>query len=165
MQARKEQKIAALRPYIDALLGANAGISELQARTMVYYALATFYDEIDPFPILCIRNSFGCGKSDLLETLFPMCKGAERIEGETYATIRNGLENCRTAFIDEHEDLPEKLLSKRFKKSNARIEALRPLGRVYQQGVLNIFGATIIAARKGFRDGALNSRCLVIMPK
>ena len=52
-----------LRPYEDALRLANPGINQMEARTIVYWALATHYD-FDPKPILLICKSFGCGKSD-----------------------------------------------------------------------------------------------------
>lgn len=155
-----------IRTYVTALQGANAGIDELQARTMVYYAVATYYEEIDPFPILLIKNDFGCGKSDLIETLFPMCNCSEWIKGTTEATIRDELADCRTAFFDENEALPEKWLVKRFKKSNSQISVNRGLGKNgWQLESANLFGATVVAKRQGFRDGALNSRCLTIQPK
>jgi len=151
--------------FVEALLKANAGISELQARTMVYYAVATYYDDIDPFPILLVNNDFGCGKSDLIDTLFPMCKGSERIKGTTDASIRDELESCRTAFIDENENLPEHWLTRRFKKSNAKVNIKHQTAKGFMNIELNLFGATVVAKRKSFRDGALNSRCLTIQPK
>jgi len=154
-----------IKRYVEALMGANAGIDELQARTMVYYAVATYYEEIDPFPILLIKNDFGCGKSDLIETLFPMSKGGEWIKGTTEATIRNDLGNCRTAFFDENENLPEKWLTRRFKKSNALISVNVIQDKGWDSNEINLFGATVVARRQGFRDGALNSRCLTIQPK
>jgi len=161
-QARDRQD--SIKRYVEALMGANAGIDELQARTMVYYAVATYYEEIDPFPILLVKNDFGCGKSDLVDTLFPMCSGSKRIKGETEATIRDDLDGCRTAFFDEHEDLPEKWLVKRFKRSNAEtsVKSLTKDGWLDRE--VNLFGATVVAKRQGFRDGALNSRCLTIQP-
>lgn len=158
--------IERLKVYIEALLKANAGISELQARTMVYYGIATYYDEIDPFSILFIKNDFGCGKSDLIETLFPMCNGSEWIKGTTDATFRDGLEGCRTAFIDENENPPEHWLTKRFKRSNAKVDIKRQMPKGgFMDIEINLFGATVFAKRNSFNDGALNSRCLVIQPE
>lgn len=54
-----------LRPYEDSLRLANPGIDQMEARTIVYWALSTYYD-FDPKPILLVHKSFGCGKSDLL---------------------------------------------------------------------------------------------------
>ena len=51
-----------LRPYENALRLANPGINAMQARTMVYWALATYYDQFDPKPLLLIYKAFGCGK-------------------------------------------------------------------------------------------------------
>jgi len=150
--------------FVDALLKANAGISELQAQTMVYYGIATYYD-IDPFPILLVKNDFGCGKSDLIETLFPMCNGSQWIKGTTDATTRDELDSCKTAFIDENENFPEHWLTKRFKKSNANVIVNYQTGKGWYKKPLDLFGATVIAKRTGFNDGALNSRCLTIQPE
>ena len=79
---------------------ANPGIDRMEARTIVYWALSTYYD-FDPKPILLIYKSFSCGKSDLLSTIFPMVRGGFWIEGDTFATIRDQLHGCTTAFFDE----------------------------------------------------------------
>jgi len=154
-----------IKVFVEALLKANAGINELQARTMVYYGLATYYEEIDPFPILVIINDFACGKSDLEDTLFPMCRGSKKIKGTTDASIRDELDGCRTAFFDENENPPEHWLTRRFKQSNAKVNIKRQTPTGFVDIERNLFGATVVAKRKCFRDGALNSRCLTIQPE
>ena len=62
-QAGSQVSLQVLRPYEDALRLANPGIDQMQARTMGYWALATYYD-FDPKPILLVLKSFGCGKTD-----------------------------------------------------------------------------------------------------
>jgi len=154
-----------LRHYEDALRLANPGIDQMEARTIVYWALSTYYD-FDPKPILLIYKSFGCGKSDLLAAIYPMVDGGEWIEGDTAATIRDQLAHCKTAFFDEKDWIPEKWLNKRFKKSNSGIIINKAVeGVVFSPRSLDINGWTIVAARKPFKDVALMSRCLVISPR
>lgn len=154
-----------LAPYENALRLANPGINQIEARTIVYWALSTYYD-FDPKPILLIYKSFGCGKSDLLSTILPMVKVGEWVEGDTSATIRDQLTRCATAIFDEKDWIPEKLLNKRFKKSNSGIIINRALqGVVFTPESLDINGWTVVAARKPFKDVALMSRCLVISPR
>jgi len=153
-----------LRPYEDALRLANPGIDQMQARTIVYWALSTYFD-FDPKPILLISKSFGCGKSDLLATIFPMVDGGEWIEGDTAPTMRDQLDHCKTAFFDEKDWIPEKWLNKRFKKSNSGVIVNKAIeGVVFNPRSLDINGWTVVAARKPFKDAALMSRCLVISP-
>jgi hypothetical protein len=156
--------VALLQPYEDALRLANPGIDEMEARTIVYWGLSTYYD-FDPEPILLIYKSFGCGKSDLLSTILPMVKDGHCIDGDTTATIRDQLRHCTTAFFDEKDWLPEKLLTRRFKKSNSGLIVNRAVeGAVFTPEPMNINGWTVVAARKPFKDVALMSRCLVISP-
>ncbi|MFC2035838.1 hypothetical protein ACFLUJ_06940 [Chloroflexota bacterium] len=168
-QADNQISLQLLGPFEDALMLANPGVSHMQAKTIVYWALATYYD-FDPKPILLIYHSFGCGKTDLLTTLFPMVDNGRWIDGNSYAVVRDELDGCRTAFLDERDDdndnIPESLLRKRFRQSNSRVSVNRNIGgaEFTRQG-LNINGYTVVARRNPFRDVALTSRCLVISPE
>ena len=165
IQVQNQVNLQLLRPYEDAIRLANPGIDQMQARTIVYWGFSTYYD-FDPKPILLIYKSFGCGKSDLLAAIKPMVDGGEWIEGDTFATIRNQLNRCKTAFIDEKDWIPEKLLNMRFKRSNSGMLINRAMqGVIFTQESLNINGWTVVAARKPFKDVALMSRCLVISPR
>lgn len=154
-----------LVPHEDALRLTNPGINQMEARTIVYWALSTYYD-FDPKPILLILKSFGCGKSDLLSTTYPMVAGGQWVEGDTAATIRDQLAHCKTAFFDEKDWIPEKWLNRRFKKSNSGVIVNKAVaGVVFNPRSLDINGWTVVAARNPFRDVALMSRCLVISPR
>jgi len=158
-----------LRPYEDALRLANPGINPMQAKTIVYWAISTYY-EFDPKPILLIYHSFGCGKTDLLTALFPMVDTGRWIEGNSYAVIRDELNRCKTAFLDERDDdkdiIPESLLRKRFGQANSGVIINRSEGSaVFTRRQLNINGWTAVARRNPFQDVALMSRCLVITPE
>lgn len=168
-QPSNQVSMELLRPYEGALRQANPGINPMQARTMVYWALATYYP-FDPKPILLIYHSFGCGKTDLLTALFPMVDGGSWIDGNSYAVVRDELDQCRIAFLDERDDdrdnVPESLLRKRFKQANGQISVNRNDGNgVFTRQTLNISGWTALARRNPFGDVALMSRCLVITPE
>ncbi|GAG46498.1 unnamed protein product, partial [marine sediment metagenome] len=61
---------------------------------------------------------------------------------------------------------PEKLLNKRFKKSNSGMIINRGVQvSVFSPESLDINGWTVVAARKPFKDVALMSRCLIISPR
>jgi hypothetical protein len=137
----------------------------MQARTIVYWGIGTYYD-FEPKPLLLVLSSFGCGKTDLLTTLFPMVDSGRWIEGNSFAVIRDELHQCKTAFIDEKERIPESLLVKRFRRANSRMVVNKAVeGVVFARRELNINGWTVVASRKPFSDVALMSRCLVIKPK
>jgi hypothetical protein len=137
----------------------------MEARTIVYWGISTYYD-FEPKPILLILSPFGCGKTDLLTTFYPMVRSGKWIEGNTFALIRNELNRCKTAFIDEKERMPESLLVKRFRKANSRIAVnVEKEGSGFVRKRLNINGWTVVANRKPFYDVALMSRCLVISPR
>ncbi len=157
------------RQYEHALRLANPGIGLMEARTMVYWALSTYYP-FDPKPILLVYSSFGCGKTDLLTTLFPMVKSGRWIEGNSYAVIRDELHDCTTAFFDERDDdrdtVPESLLRKRFKQANSQVSINKGDGvGAFTRRELKINGWTAVAGRKPFSDVALMSRCLIITPQ
>ena len=168
MEAIRQVNLQRLRLHEDALILANPGISHMQARTIVYWALAT-YCNIDPKALLLILNSFGCGKTDLLITLLPMVNDGRWIEGNSYAAIRDELDGCKTAFLDEREDenvVPEGLLTKRFKEANSSISVNRATtSAAFRKETLNINGWTAVARRKRFNSVALMSRCLIIEPE
>jgi len=168
MNTTQQLNLQLLSPYEGALMLANPGINHMQARTIVYWALSTYY-ESDPKAILLVIHSFGCGKTDLLTALFPMVDSGRWIEGNSYAVIRDELNHCKTAFLDERDDdkdnIPESLLRKRFRQTNSRISINRgERGIVFTRQELNINGWTVVARRNPFNDVALMSRCLVIIP-
>jgi hypothetical protein len=165
IQTQNQISLQLLAPYENALMLANPGVDQMQARTMVYWGIGTYYD-FEPKPLLLILSSFGCGKTDLLTALFPMVKEGEWIEGNSLAVIRNELHDCNAAFFDELERIPESLLTKRFRRANSRMMVNRAVeGVVFVEHELNINGWTVVAKRKPFSDIALMSRCLVINPR
>jgi len=152
-----------LEPYREALKTAS-GLTDAQARLLVVYAIATHKD-FDPIPILDFNAPFGWGKSSTMKQHSKICKGSKEISGETKPSLRDELNNCRTAFIDEADEKLEKsegIIRDRWSKSTGKVTYKDiPHGR-WQNIEVNTFGATVLATRKPLSDIALRSRCIVV---
>ena len=156
-----------VRPLVE-LIQATNGLDEQQARTIVYYAIATHgLPNLDNFPILTICGPTGTGKTTLLEVLQQLAYGTPHmlIDGgkATYAALRDNLKPLTTALIDEADNVDEVLLISRNSTKTSHI----PIKRAGKKGgwtdhVLNIFGATVLHRRKPFKDAAVLSRSIVI---
>jgi hypothetical protein len=150
--------------YVPAIMGAS-GITKEQAKTCLYYAVATHLlpDELDRMPILAVIGPLGTGKSDLLTQLSTMVNEPKVIAAESIPTLRDNLHKTVTAIIDEGDDVYEKYLIQRYDKETSNITYKRNYGGSFWKTVrANIFGATIIARRTPFRDAATTSRSITI---
>jgi len=152
-----------LEPYREALKTAS-GLTDEQARLLIVYAIATHKD-FDPIPILDFNAGFGMGKSSTMKQLSKICKGSKEISAETKPGLRDELNNCRTALIDEADKKLEKsegLIRDRWSKSTGKVTYKDiPHGR-WQSIEVNTFGATVLATREPLSDIALRSRCIVV---
>ena len=176
-----------LSPFENALRLANPGISQMEARTITYWSLATHYD-FDPKPILAFFEQLDCGKTWLARMLAgndtpsiddpiirtPLCKNPLWMKGNTYATIRDELDYCykhsHVAVFDQYDEgldnTTEGLLAKRFLKSNSSVLInVGQGGSIYQKEKYNLNGWTSYGSRKEFSSAALMSRCIIIKPK
>lgn len=150
--------------YVPAIMGAS-GITEEQAKTCLYYAVATHLlpDELDRMPILAVIGPQGTGKSDLLAQLSTMVNKPKSITAESIPTLRDNLHKTITAIIDEGDDVHEKYLIQRYDKETSSISYnISYGGGVWRTVRANIFGATIIARRVPFKDAATTSRSITI---
>jgi hypothetical protein len=157
-----------VKPYVRAMLGAS-GLNEFDAITSVLFAITTHID-LGQYPILVYLGARATGKSEAMKQLFPMCRGAKRIQGRTYAAHRNELkEGVRTALVDEADgvdtnaDLTD-LYTKRYSKETGTMQVNEParVGREWELKPHDIFGATVMAKRTAIADVALRSRCIII---
>lgn len=152
-----------LEPYYKAMETAS-GITNAQARLCVAYAIVTHLD-FDEIPILLFRGALATGKSEALKQLGKICKGHEVITAKTEAALRDALSDCRTAIIDEGDDIPEALIRDRYAKATGKVMHKRLVRHHWQDAIAKTFGATVLARRLPIADTALRSRCIIIETK
>lgn len=154
-----------LKPAINAMVAAS-GLTKEQAKTCVYYAVATFLTDIyhELMPILLLQGNSGTGKSAAMNMLERLVNQPRRIDGRTYSEIGRSINGAVTAIIDEGD----------FKQDRVEIELLQlrccqryanqTIHIPPMQGAINIhnFGATIIARRTPFTDTATRNRAITI---
>lgn len=150
--------------YVPAIMGAS-GISKEQAKTCLYYAIATYLipEKLDCMPILAIIGPQGTGKSCLLAQLHELVKEPIRIETKSIPTLRDKLAVANTALIDEGDYINEDYLIKRYNKETSQISYKKAdKGSGWRTVDTDIFGATIIVRRTPFKDSATTSRSIII---
>lgn len=152
-----------LDEYVKALMGASA-IKEQEAKTCVYYAMLTYrLDSLPKVPILALIGPIGTGKSTLLNQLALFVSEPKWVSTESRASLRDQLDGCRTALIDEGDKVDEDLLVRRYSKETGRLCYNRATDKgTWLPVQANIFGATIICRRTPFKDQATASRSIVI---
>jgi len=153
--------------YISALIGAS-GISRQQAKTCLYYAVATHLlpEKLQLMPILAIIGPLGTGKSKLLAQLGKMVKQPKLIGAESQSTLRDELDKTVTALLDEGDKVYEPYLVRRYAKETSQISYKQEIGDMgWRKVEAEIFGGTIIVRRTPFGDQATKSRSIVIATK
>ena len=176
-----ESSISQTIPQVDAeelgsrilpllkLVQASNGLDEQGARTVVYYAIATYgLVHIDKFPILTIWGPAGTGKTTLLEVIQLLASKTIKplIDGKaSRAALRDTLWTETTALIDEADDVDEGLLISRYSRKSSNMPIKRPGSHGWTDQMLNVFGATVLHRRKPFKDPAVLSRSILVRTK
>lgn len=151
-----------LTSTIAAIMKAS-GVSLNQAKTVAYYAVATFL-EVDLMPVLIILGKAGTGKSSLMKQLAKLVNRPLWVNAKSSAALRTELSRIDifTALIEEGDKIDEELTTNRYSKETAQI-AVRVQQEIGWQNVnADIFGATIIHRRIPLSDVALRSRSIII---
>lgn len=151
--------------YYAEILSNASGITENQAKTCLYYAVATYLipDYLNLIAILAAIGPMGTGKTTLLEQLSRMVNKPKYIGAQTKATLRDELAGTTTAIIDEGDKTYERHLQHRYAKETSEIvHNVAKKDRTWRRVQSDIFGATIIARRTPFEDPATRSRAIVI---
>jgi len=170
LQNREELlgKAEELRPLAQGLVDAVqqvSGLDDFSAKTCVYYGIGTHgLEGADLYPILVLQGPAATGKSQAMEVMAFFCR--EPVPMSTTpspASLRDGLGNNTTAFIEEANDVDEEIINNRY----ARRTALKPVKRPQPSGVWKddvplFFGATVLHRRQGFKMSATTSRSIVI---
>ena len=152
------------------LIHATNGLDLNNARTVAYYAIATYeIKSLQKFPILVFSGAAGTGKTTLLDVLRNIAFEPPKslINGNvTKAVLRDSLGKQTTALIDEADNVHEDLLLGRYSKQSSTIE-INKAGREggYSKRSVDVFGATALHRRKPFKDSALLSRSIVVRTK
>lgn len=155
---------------IAAIMGAS-GITEEQATTCFYYAIATYFlpDELELMPILAIVGPHGTGKTDLLKQLQKMVNSPRLVGARTSPTLRDKFGVSTTALLDDADDLNEqgeKMLINRYSKVTSILEHNVDVGTrehpFWKMKQTDVFGATIITKRTPFKESAVTSRSIII---
>jgi len=165
--------------YIEIIRGAS-GITEAQAKTCFYYAVSTYLIEevidvnakgvttskLNHIPILAFIGAHWTGKTSAIEQMEKIVWKPKLVGAQSSAALRGELENTGTVLIDEADEINENLLIRRYARETGRIVWNESLGdRMWQRHPANIFGATIVARRKPFKDPATKSRSITILTK
>lgn len=154
-----------LRPAIDAMVSAS-GLTKDQAKTCVYYAVATFLTDqyAELMPILLFQGNSGTGKSMAMNQLEKLVNEPRRIQGRTYSEVGRSVDRAVTALIDEGDFKQTKIETELLQLRCCRRYANQVIHIPPEQRPLTInnFGATIIARREPFRDMATRNRSIPI---
>jgi len=155
-----------LEPYIKAMLTAS-GITEFQAKTLVYYALGCYHlDEFEQYPIVTLFGISATGKSraiDQLRKVLPYYR--DMPTGATYSTLAEKLNNYRVIVVEEADKLKppercEEMLQDRTDKAKRfRVVSMPPK---QDKRDIDNWGATILHKREGFDDIATRNRSITI---
>jgi len=155
-----------LEPYIRAMLTAS-GITEFQAKTMIFYGLGCYHlDEFERYPLLTLFGETGTGKSEAMKQLIKLLPRWKLIESKaTYTDLAKGLNKQTIIVIEEADSLKpqdrcEGLLQDRTQKANRKTIIHLPSSQIVLE--IDNWGATIIHKRESFNDIATRNRSIII---
>lgn len=156
-----------LQREIDFIRRAS-GLDINQAKTVVYYAVAThIMEKLEEMPLLTFQGPAGTGKSSGMKQMEKLVHNPERITGRiSEAALRDKLKKnggYKTIFIEEADSVSEELISDRYSKKSAQRTVNRASSPVtWSMDSLDIFGATVLHKRIPFSDNAIKSRAIII---
>ncbi len=162
-----------------AVFNEVSGLEENQAKTAIYYAMATHkLNEFDWFPVLAFIGAPGTGKSKALDVLGQICYKPYRISCHatmTSVALRDELAAARnrTAIIEEcdlysnRKQLQSYLINRVNKTRTSSVvvkEQVETESGIKKWNTLkkHIFGATVIHDRNSLSDLAAERRSIII---
>jgi hypothetical protein len=169
-----------LQPYVEALKRASS-LNENEAKLCVYYAILTYkIEEVRLFPVLTLRGDPSTGKSSLMKVMaqlvnkpVPNPMGFLNLDGwqglklnDTFPSLRDGLKENTTAFIEEGDasyKKNESLIADRYSRQTAIVRYKKEEAIGHSQAGADIFGASIIHKRRGYKDPATTTRSIFIL--
>ncbi len=151
-------------PLVKAIQRAN-GMDTNQAKTVVYYAMATYaLEKLNIMPILVLKGTMASGKSTTMTILEQITSKPVRTSGSmTKPVMRDAFKPNTTALIEEADQVDEQLLTNRYAKNTATLAVNKPIGdNKWKPKKVNTFGATVLHRRRPFKDPAVKSRSIQI---
>jgi len=155
-----------LEPYIQAMLNAS-GISEFQAKTMIYYGLGCYHvNSFAEYPLLTLFGNTGTGKSTAIMQLGKVLPEWVLVKsGATYSDLAKALHEHRVVVIEEADSLRpqdrcEGLLQDRTQEAKRKAIAHIPPSQTVME--IDNWGATILHTRGSFNDIATRNRSIII---
>jgi energy-coupling factor transporter ATP-binding protein EcfA2 len=141
------------------------GLDENQAKTVVYWAVATHaIEKLNVMPILAVFGGHGSGKSSLIACLQQIVCNPRHIDGKvSKAELRDSLKLNTTALIEEGDEVDERQILKRYSRQTSSTSVKRgsaATGWGSQQ--VDLFGSTALHRRVPFADPAVDSRSITI---
>lgn len=169
-EAAEFNSVEALVAEIRAFIHRYADLSESFEEVATYYVLLTWiYDAFTALPYLRLKGDFGSGKSRCLQTIGSLCykpifaSGASTVSPLFRILDAFGgtlvIDESDFRFSDERSEIV-KILNN---GSAAGFPVLRSEAtpqKEYNPTAFSVFGPKIIATRRSFDDGALESRCI-----
>ena len=149
------------------LIRETTGLDEDQAKTIVYYAIATYaLPVLGKFPLLTIYGPAGTGKTTILQILKEISYKPVEIDGKaTKAALRDSLKTNTTAIIDEADDMYEDWMVNRYSRESAKTPVKQKIFGEWSQKTTDLFGAAVLHRRIPFKDPAILSRSIVLSTK
>lgn len=159
-------------PNVDAISRAvdiittASGVSQLEAKTCVYYAVCTYgLEQLELCPLLVAYGPTGTGKSALMKVLGKLVNKPVLLGTNlTQAGLRDKLDKAKesTAFIEEGDTSHEDYIANRYSRATSASSVKRTGNAGWTDTSVNYFGATILHKRKPFNDPATDSRSILI---
>lgn len=150
--------------YLEGITAA-CGVDINEAKTIIYYALATHgIGRLSLMPLLVLRGPQSTGKSTIIGILKQIVNKPNIIDGKVSpAVLRDKVGNETTALLEEADCIDEGLLIRRYSRQTSSTVVNRGGAmKGFQNEPLDIFGATVLHRRVPFRDAALDTRSIVI---
>jgi len=155
-----------INPALEALTGAS-GIDKNQAKTVLYYAIATHLlpDKLSIMPVLAIIGPPGTGKTSLMKQLERMVNCPKWLNPKSSPSLRDSLDGTITALIEEADKVDEDLIGNRYSRETSKVTYKIGAETGWITKIADIFGATILHRRLPFKDPAVKSRSIIIPTK
>jgi len=174
--------LSQLQPYNESFKKASS-LDDNEAKLCVYVCILTYKILVlSLFPILALFGEHGSGKAAIIKVILQLVNNPipgpkdfpnlDRWVGlkinDTYPSLRDGLKEDTAAFIEEGDadfKINEQLIADRYSRQTAVVRQKKPEAIGHSQGKANIFGATVIHKRRGFKDPATSSRSIFLKTK